>query len=136
MAAQETIDHLAVLGRQHRTGGIDQAATFLEQYGTALEQRQLCGGEGIDVFGPAQQLDVRMPADHTGAGAWRVEQDAVEEVAIPPGQRMQVGRDEAGSETQPFEVLANAPEARRIDVEGGELELAGAALEDVAALAA
>ncbi len=49
-----------------------------------MQQRRLAVGAGLDIRGPAEHLDVRMPPDHAGSGAWRVEKNPVESRAVPP----------------------------------------------------
>ena len=71
-----------------------------------------------DVIAPAQQLDIRMTADHAGRGARHIEQDAVERFAVPPRRRLAgIGRDDLRSHSQPLQVLRDArqPLGRNID---------------------
>src|SRR3546814_7092194 len=65
-AFEEGADHLAVLGRQHRAGGIEQHAADVQGRPQRIEHLALQRGKGGDVIGLARQLDVRMRSEeHT-----------------------------------------------------------------------
>src|SRR3989338_10375822 len=83
-AGEEGGYHLGVLGRQGRTGGIEQHAADRQGWPQRIEQFALQLGQGEYFLGLEGQLDVRMAADHPGGRAWRVEQDALERLAVPP----------------------------------------------------
>src|SRR6185503_456996 len=70
-----------------------------------------------------------------GGRTRRVDQDAVERLAVPPGLRCaRVAGQQARIQAQPLQVLADAVHARRRGVQRGEVDLR--AFQQVAGLAA
>ncbi len=93
--------------------------------------------ERRDVGCAPMQLDVGLAAHDAGRRARRVEQDAIERTAIPPGFGLRRHRRSPRSAASPrrFEVLANARQARGVaEIERDQIELG--ALEHVRSLAA
>src|SRR5690606_28006764 len=82
-AGQEGADVSAVFFRQHRAGGVDQDAADLQGRPQGIQQFSLQPGQGADVLGLAGQLDVRVTTDHAGGRTGRIQQDALERLAVP-----------------------------------------------------
>ncbi|MOA34600.1 hypothetical protein D3C78_1559830 [compost metagenome] len=96
-AGEEGTDHLGVLGRQARAGGVEQHAADFQGRPQGIQQLALQGGQGGDVVGLAGQLDVRMATDHPGGRAGRIEEDALERLTVPPlPDRAGIGGDQVG----------------------------------------
>src|SRR6185437_16655760 len=84
----------------------------------------------------AQELDIGVAANHAGAGAGGIHQNPIVVAAVPERLRLaHIGPHEARRDTEPAKVLLHAAEALRVDVDGGELDGARRALEQVAGLA-
>ena len=90
-----------------------------------------------DVAGPAQQLDVRVAADHAGGRTGRIEQDAIEGPRHPTSAgRPQVGDHAAGAAAEPLQVLGHALRAAAHRRPPPSARMPGASSSSVAALAA
>src|SRR5690554_6418640 len=118
VALQKGFDDSGVLLGQHRTGGIDQNAAYLEGLPQGIQQLALQGSQRGYVLGLAGQLDVRMTADHPGGGAGRVQQYALERSAIPPaGQLPPIGRLECSLQLQTLQILAHPLQSARLQID-------------------
>lgn len=136
-AGKEIGDYLAVFLWHHRAGGIQQHAANVERGPERIEHLALQAGQRGDVFGLACQLDVRMPTNHAGRRTGRVEQNALERLAVPPGRRIaRVGGHQLGLETQTLQVFGDPRQASGLEVQRGECGQARFAFEQVAGLAA
>ena len=106
------------------TGGVEQAATGLEQGPKRVHQFSLRLGQGTDVVGPAQPAHVGVTAHDAGGAAGRVEQDGVEGPAV---HHVAVWRASAalelGAQAQAQQVLLHALQALAVGVEGQQVEL-------------
>lgn len=93
--------------------------------------------QGGDVFRLARQLDVRVAADHPGGRARRVEEDALERLAVPPlPGGPGVGGDQAGLQAEPLEVFPNPYQAALLEVDGDHFGQSRLGFQQVAGLAA
>ncbi len=117
-------DLFLVFSVQHRTGDVGQASARCQQGPEGIEQLALHLHDLVDVFGAAQELDVGMPPQHTGAAAGGVEQDAREGLAIPPGRRLaRVRLAQGGAEAEAAEVVGDALQALCILIESEQIEV-------------
>ena len=113
VALEEGLDLPLVLGRQHRAGGVDEAAARLHQARRGVEDGGLLGDELGEILGPQGPAAVGIATPGAGAGAGRVDQHAVEG---------------AGLALQPFAVVA--VERAALDIVGaGAAQTLGRAVE-------
>ena len=86
MALQKSVDLLLAFGFEDRAGGINHPTTGLEQRPQRVQQLALDGGQRDQVFGPAQPANVGMAAHDARSRARRIEQDRIEQPAVPPSR--------------------------------------------------
>src|SRR5450830_188647 len=136
-AGEEGCDDLGVLGGQGGAGGVKQDAADFQGWPQRVEQFALQHGEGGDVVGLAGQLDVRVATDHAGGGTRRVEQNALERLAVPPGGGVAaVGGDQLGAQAQACEIFPHAHQALGFQVDGDDAGQVFFDFEDVTGLTA
>ncbi len=121
MTFQEALDLPLVLGRQHRAGGVDQAAARLHQPRRGVEDRGLLGHQLGEILGPQRPAAVGIAPPRAAAGAGRVDQHAVEgeRLALQPFAVVGVDRatlDIVGAGAA--QALGRAVEARLEHVHG------------------
>ncbi len=81
------------------------------------------------------QAHVRSPAQHAGCRAWGIDQDAVEQLALPPARgHAGVADHDLRVQPQPHQVLPDAFGARGFELQRGEFDVG--AFQQVAGLAA
>ena len=102
MPLEERRDLVLVLGRQHGTGGIDEAAARLHQARRGVEDLGLLGHQLGQVLGLQGPAAVGIAPPRAGAGTGRIDQHAVEGLGLA---------------LQPFAV---------VDIEGTALDIVGA----------
>ncbi|MNE45710.1 hypothetical protein D3C80_1400090 [compost metagenome] len=78
-----------------------------------------------------------MAADHAGGRARRVEQDALERLAVPPaGGVAGIAGDQLGVQLQAVEVFSHAGQPLGFEVDGHHVRQASLGLQQVAGFAA
>src|SRR5580704_6597451 len=78
-----------------------------------------------------------MTPDHSGGGARRIQQDALERPSVPEALRIaHIRLDQARGAPEASQVLAHPAEPHRVDVERGDIGALTEKLEQVTGLAA
>src|SRR5829696_6513888 len=85
--AEEALDRVVVLLRQHRAGDIDDAAAGAHETRGAVEDRVLLLSADLEAAGPQTPFRIRVAAPGAGAGAGRVDEHAIRR-AVEIGDRV------------------------------------------------
>ena len=88
MALQKSVDLLLAFGLEDRTGRVDQPAARLEQRPQSVKQLALDRDQRRHIVRSAQPTDVGVAPHDARGGARRIEQDRIEQAAIPPDRRL------------------------------------------------
>ena len=115
-----------IFRRQNGAGAIEQAAAGFQRRPERFQQLPLHPGELLQIQRRAQETNVRMAAQHAGAGAGRVEQNGIEGLAVPPvGRPAGVGGFQRCPLAEALEIFRHPLQPGRVAVQGQQLGARG-----------
>ena len=120
----ESVDHSGVLLAKHRTGRIQQRAAGRKLGPQHRQEALLDRRNGGHVGFAPQPRHVRMPAHDARRAARRVQQDGVEEAAVPPCGRLgRVGGLQFGLQLQPAQRVGHPFQAPRVAIQRQQVQV-------------
>ena len=137
MPGDKAVNLLRVLDRQQRAGHVEQAPTGGKQRPQGIQYRGLPTNQRIDVVGPPQKADIRMATHDPGGRTGCIDQDPLVTPCAPAGGvgRRSIRGHQLGMQSRARQVVGNALQARRFDVQRRDRQVFGA-LQDVQRLSA